>query len=646
VGGQGFAGIAGPGKRVTVKIAPARIAEIAFGACLIAAVAWFVAGFPILRPWLAAGFALYAVCLWRWPLLWLVAVPALLPVFDLAPWSGRFFFAEFDALVLLTAGTLAIRVHKPQPVVGGPRMLNWILVLLAVSYLCSTAIRIWPPAPITPDSFANYYSPYNSLRVAKGFAWALLLYRPLREAIARKPNARLLLCTGFVAGLAGVAIFALYERWMFPGILTLNTDYRISASFSSMHTGDGHIDVWLATTIPMIAVLLLFRSRPVLLPLAAILLVASLYTLVATQSRGPAIALVIASIAGLLALLTTGKRHGPAAIVTLVCIGAVTMLTASSPGFAKIPFVQRFEDVVPDARIRLDHWRNALALRDDTITARIFGMGLGSFPVLHWLRATKEPRSARYIFAADKTGGFLKMWSGENLYMGQAITIVPHSDYSLTVKLRTAEPKAGVVVLWCELWLLTSQNCTSNSFQPQPSANQWQTLTGTIHAGEAGTAKSLLGMKIPPPARLTFFVSNADHDGVDIGGVSVKDSLGRELVENGNFGEGSDHWFWAEDDHLPWHIKNLAVGVLFEQGWLGVLAVGSLLLYTCAMLGRQIARKDPLSPIFAASLTGFMVTAVTVSTFDAPRLSLMFYLLCFVIIAGSGRTRGELLPVR
>ena len=71
-----------------------RTLAIAFGGTLLVLVAWFVADFSIYRAWLAIGFLLYAAILWRWPVGWLYAVPALLPLFDLAPWSGRFFFGR------------------------------------------------------------------------------------------------------------------------------------------------------------------------------------------------------------------------------------------------------------------------------------------------------------------------------------------------------------------------------------------------------------------------------------------------------------------------------------------------------------------------------------------------------------------------
>src|SRR5579871_7068579 len=282
------------GQSGDMNVSLRRGACLAFACALLAVTVWVVVDFPILRWTLALGFIVYAVCLWRWPWLWLVAIPALLPVLDLASWSGRFFFDEFDAVVLLTAAVLALHeTATPVPAAPLPRELKWLLALLAASYLISTAIRLWPPVPITIDSFANYASPYNSLRVAKGFVWALLLLQPLRQAVARYPNAKLLLGYGFLIGLTGVALVTVYERWLFTGLLTWVTTYRTTASFSSMHTGDGPIDVWFAMSVPFVGLLLIHPKWLRLLPLTAALGMLSIYTLVAAQSRSPVIAVAL-----------------------------------------------------------------------------------------------------------------------------------------------------------------------------------------------------------------------------------------------------------------------------------------------------------------------------------------------------------------
>ena len=63
-----------------------------------------------LPPWpLALGLAVYGALLWRWTGLWLVAIPALLPVYDLAPWSGWLVVGETDFFLLVTIAVLCLR---------------------------------------------------------------------------------------------------------------------------------------------------------------------------------------------------------------------------------------------------------------------------------------------------------------------------------------------------------------------------------------------------------------------------------------------------------------------------------------------------------------------------------------------------------
>jgi len=616
-----------------MNISLRRAGYVAYGCLFLALTGWFVVDFPILRAILAVGFFAYAACLWRWPWLWLVALPALLPLFDLASWSGRFFFDEFDAFVLLTVGVLALRDATPGPAAPLPRDLKWVLALLAVSYFLSTAIRLWPPVPVTVDSFANYAGPYNSLRVAKGFVWALLLLQPLRQAVARYANARLLLGYGFLIGLTGVAIVTVYERWLFTGLLTWTTTYRTTASFSSMHTGDGPIDVWLAMSMPFVALLLIHPKWFRLLPLAAGLALLSIYTLVAAQSRSPVIAVVLGYGVGLLALLATRthRRRAAGALVLGLALAALIAVLAL-PLLAQTSIGQRFSESTQDAGVRLHHWRYDLSLRDHTLFADLFGMGVGSFPAIHQERSIIEPRAtmSRYVSTAGEH--YLSLWPDIDLYMEQIVTATQNSDYSFSVKLRTSEPHASFTVLWCEVWMLTSDNCSKNDFALRPLPGQWQTWTTTIHTGPVGSGRHVAGLFFERPTKLVFFTGNAKTYGVDATDLSLKDAQGLELLQNGDFAQGADHWFWSEDNHWQWHTANLAVNILFDQGWLGLIAVGMLLGVSITRLAGRIGRGDALSAIFLASIVGFVVTGITVSTFDQPRLAFAFYLLCFAVL--------------
>ncbi|MFZ3287624.1 MAG: hypothetical protein WA191_12345, partial [Telluria sp.] len=76
-----------------------RPAAAVFAAALAGA-AWLYpfAGTPLAPLLLGYG----ALLCWR-PTLWLALLPALLPVLDLAPWTGWFFLEEIDLFLLMSA---------------------------------------------------------------------------------------------------------------------------------------------------------------------------------------------------------------------------------------------------------------------------------------------------------------------------------------------------------------------------------------------------------------------------------------------------------------------------------------------------------------------------------------------------------------
>ncbi len=59
---------------------------------------------PLAIPWVAPLLIAYAAVLWRYSWSWLLLLPMLLPVLDLAPYAGRLLLDEFDLLILLTLG--------------------------------------------------------------------------------------------------------------------------------------------------------------------------------------------------------------------------------------------------------------------------------------------------------------------------------------------------------------------------------------------------------------------------------------------------------------------------------------------------------------------------------------------------------------
>ena len=63
--------------------------------------------FPVAGAALTVAMGVYYLLLVRYPLAWLIALPVLIPVLDLTPWSGRLYFNEFDFTILMSlAGAL------------------------------------------------------------------------------------------------------------------------------------------------------------------------------------------------------------------------------------------------------------------------------------------------------------------------------------------------------------------------------------------------------------------------------------------------------------------------------------------------------------------------------------------------------------
>ena len=114
----------------------------------------------------------------------------------------------------------------------------------------------------------------------------------------------------------------------------------------------------------------------------------------------------------------------------------------------------------------------------------------------------------------------------------------------------------------------------------------------------------------------------------EIDDLVLSSSDGMNLLENGDFANEMQHWFFSSDrDHMPWHAKNLLVNVLFDQGILGLLLF--MLLTVCALwrLNLGKARQNELSPYLSAAIIGFLVVGMFDSLADVPRLAMLYHLL-------------------
>jgi len=284
--------------------------------------------YPVIGWWLPLLLAGYGAVLLIYPGSWLLILPALLPVLDLAPWSGRLLWSEFDLFVLLTVSAgLWQGYYSPLGWRHYPLMLRRVIVLLILAHGIALVIGLWPPEPWNPTALASYLSQYNALRIGRGPVWALLLVPLLDKALRRdRQTALLSFYLGMALGLSGLGLIALWERGVFDDMLKASNlyqfagslldftwRYRITGLFSQMHTGGSAIDGYIALAWPFgLGLLLVANRRPLLIVGAIVALSLGTYAAMTTFTRITYAACAVAFLTFLfgLALLQRNKLAG------------------------------------------------------------------------------------------------------------------------------------------------------------------------------------------------------------------------------------------------------------------------------------------------------------------------------------------------
>lgn len=587
--------------------------------------------FPRWQAALGAGLILYAFVLWFRPAACLVVVPAALPVLDLAPWTGRFFLDEFDLVMLVTVGMALLRRPREKPEAPPPGTLI-LIALFALVLMASGLIGLLPLPPWDANALSSYWSPFNSLRIAKGFAWGGVLFLLVRRFFVDGPGSTRLLTIGMGLGLLGACGIGLWEHWLYAGLAAGGTDYRIVSTFSSMHTGGGHIEAYLVAALPFLW-LATSRWRDMLIagPLMMLVAVALVYTV----SRGGALALgvvlVVLTVASFQRIHARGAARLAASLGILAALAGV-LAAGLSGGY----FQQRLSQTGEDWRTRVGHWSQALALMEGDVVTRSLGMGLGSFPRVYLEKGPAEAQPATYGFAVDGGNTYLRLGSGETLYYAQRVAVQPGATYLLQFDARARREGGRLEVPLCEKQMLDSRRCVWSAFN-LADPNGWRRYSLDVSSGELGAG----GPLSHPPVEL-FFHQPGKGAVVEVDNVRLLDPSGHNLLCNGDFARGGDCWFFKTHSHLPWHIKNLWVHVQFEQGWLGTVLFALLATLALARLTRAAWGGDALAWVLLASLGGLLTVGVFDSLLDAPRLAtlLVAWLLLGSSMPVTGRRRA------
>lgn len=605
--------------------------------CLLAAGIWVI-DFPAFPLAVGIVLATSAVAVWLRPVWAFVIIPAALPVFDLAPWSGRFFLDEFDALLLVCLAVAYSRLPvqaqtKTQAALRQQIDFMFKLVggLVALSFFVSLILGLQSVGLPDANSFNNYFSPYNALRIAKGAVWAMLLIGLFRRFWAAGIDAYRPFAYGMVAGLLLTVTVIFWERLAFSEFWNFSDGYRVTGPFSASHTGGAYLDCYLAAAIPFLMVLSFEARRWPTRVAGAVLMLAAVYGLMVTFSRGGYLSLGVAVSVVLLATLLKVRRIVQGAVILVGTAGVIVLVAIPifSGGFAQA----RLATATADMAFRQAHWQDALAIRDSGWLTSLFGMGLGRFPETKFWRSTLHPKVGTYQLKAEAGNTYLRLDAGDPIGLDQFVAVEPGQHYTLKFDVRANKPSAKITVNLCEKSLLTSANCISPTFDLGNAFGTWRSLQAPIDTS-ALAARPWYSQR---PVKLTLSYAVAQST-IDIDNVEMKAEGGANLLRNGDFAQGSDHWFFATTGtlHAHWRTHSLFYGVLFDQGWFGALAFASLVVLALGRGTKHAWQHNTMAIAPLAALSGILAGGLFDTQIDAPRILLLFLFVIWLCIYPAG----------
>jgi hypothetical protein len=527
---------------------------------------------------------------------------------------------EFDLLILVTLAVALWRgweAGEGEPTRGWPKR---GIALFAACFCVSVLVGVLPLEPLDAETLFTYYSKYNALRIAKGFVWAIMLLPLLRRGLESPGKEKRFFAAGVLTGLVFVVLFGVWERYAFPGLLNFTDDYRITSTFPEMHVGGESIDAYLALTIPFVAACFLPRRRWPYRFGGIVLLLLSLYTLLVTYSRIGVASVAVSAAVLILGLVSARGRGGkPAAVAGLfvLIVASVGVVPAARAQYMK----ERFARTSGDLRDRVAQWRGAVAIMDSGVRTLLFGMGVGSYPRVYALGNRGYAASVPFTLMTEEGNRFVRLGTGDSLYFGQRVPVRQGEVYTVSLDVRSGSGDTLLNIPVCEKSLLYSSSCSTLSVRPGNTGDKWVRHTLELRTDGIGAGRSR-------PVELAL--SNGGKGGfIDVDNVSLADKSGNELVNNGTFSDKGAHWFFTVDNYVPWHVENIWVHILFEQGWCGVVSICLLVGYGFVNLVARIHRGDVFAAIFLSSLSGFLVVGLTASLVDVPRIGALFFMVLF-----------------
>lgn len=629
-------------------------------AILAAAMGLFVAAHhPLWAAQLPSLFIAWALLAGLFPALWLAVVPALLPLASLSPWTGWIGGDEFDLLVLgALAGTrLRLLVEAPREAPSRRVRLAWSgLVGLACLYLLALGRGLIDVGSTRFDWFQGYEEPLNSLRVAKSFLLAFLLAPALRAVLRTRPAlARRCLILGMVCGLAVTCAAIVWERGGYPGLFDFSTPYRTTALFWEMHVGGAALDAYLVLATPF-AVYAVAHARDFRhWVIASLLALLAGYACLTTFSRGVYLGAALAVLCALVGERWSVQRRmllaipatPDAAVPRWRVWGNRLLILALGLELAVIVGIGEFMGTrlaagERDLGGRLRHWSESLGLLADAADA-LFGIGLGRYPAVYSQSVPGRELPGRLSLVGEGGARPLRLLAapGNPRLRGKFALLQRVPDPSpgmhlLTIELRA--PRLAIVDLGlCRTHLLYAETCLRRQLVVPAGGEQWHSFRVPLPVDERLFPRSAWPRLAFLDLRLYGLADFVDIDELDLVGPEK-----RHLLANGNFSDGLARWFFAGHHYfLPWHVDNLFLEIVIEQGAIALFVQLTLVGLALRNLWTAQAHDDSLAPYLLGGLVGCLALGIVSSVLDMPRPAFLFHLLvCYALLLDPRRSPG------
>ncbi len=583
------------------------------------------------------GLAGYGLLLGRSPWLWLLVLPAVLPVLDGGNPTGWLVGDALDMLLLTTMAVSLWRTPLRLPPhatlgLGGPLVSFWLL-----SVLCSALRSMLTEAPHHAEALLGYGGPLHGWWAFKAWIWPWLFLPGLRALHAQEPGLtlrRVALGTG--VGLLSASVTVWGERAMFTGLWAVDAASRAVGSFPGVHTGGAAWEAYLVMSLPFLSWACLVPQPRWRLLASGVAVVAG-YALLVTFSYTAYLAALGACGVLLLGWPLSARPASPRPYGALrrVAGGLLLLLVGSLLVYSP----ERLQPVRPmsgDAATRWAYWAHILSLRPPDLLSQLVGAGLGRYPALQLTALPDERRPGSALLVAEEGNTFLRLRGGTTAYIAQSIAVQPQERYWLLLDVRTfSSPTAQLGVLVCEKHAIHIGTCVSQEFAIAP-AETWRRQNLPVDLASVGRPRTVFGWQAP---RSLLLMTPEWGQTLEVDNVHLLDSRGRDLLTNGDFAQGGLKWHISHDDTPIWHIQHFWVALLFEHGLLGLVTFILLLLYVSIRLGVAIRRGHQYAVIFSASMLAFLVIGLTDSIIDAPRPTMFLGVLCMLALVATPRVR-------